>query len=72
MLEVTRSDKHKWNPPVPAAKRNYPMNCWWVAALSDEVNQNLLGRWLLDTPVLLYRTEDGRAVAIPSRIASLS
>lgn len=50
------------NPP-----RNYPYKCWWVAALSDQVGRELLGRWLLDTPVLLYRTEDGRAVAIENR-----
>src|SRR3954464_13073255 len=56
-----------WAPPRPAAERNYPMNCWWVAAFSDEVGRALLGRWLLDTPVLLYRTEDGRAVAIENR-----
>ena len=43
------------------------MNCWWVAAFSDEVGRDLLGRWLLDTPVLLYRLEDGRAVAIENR-----
>jgi vanillate O-demethylase monooxygenase subunit len=49
------------------AERNYPMNCWWVAAFSDEVGRALLGRWLLDTPVLLYRTEDGHAVAIENR-----
>jgi len=52
------------------------MNCWWVAAFSDEVGEGLLSRWLLDTPVLLYRTRDGRAVAIedrcPHRSAPLS
>jgi vanillate O-demethylase monooxygenase subunit len=52
------------------------MNCWWVAAFSDEVGERLLGRWLLDSPVLLYRAEDGHAVAIedrcPHRSAPLS
>jgi phenylpropionate dioxygenase-like ring-hydroxylating dioxygenase large terminal subunit len=52
------------------------MNCWWVAAFSAEVGQSLLGRWLLDTPVLLYRTESGQAVALedrcPHRSAPLS
>jgi vanillate O-demethylase monooxygenase subunit len=43
------------------------MNCWWVAALTDEVTRDLLGRWLCDTPVLLYRREDGTAVAIEDR-----
>jgi vanillate O-demethylase monooxygenase subunit len=43
------------------------MNCWWVAALSSEVDRNLSGRWLLNTPVLLYRTEDGRVIALHDR-----
>jgi vanillate O-demethylase monooxygenase subunit len=59
--------RNGWAPPRPKDDRNYPMNCWWVAAFSDEVDRTLLGRWLLDTPVLLYRTEDGRAVAIENR-----
>lgn len=46
---------------------NYPRNCWWVAAFSDEVGRDLLGRWLLDTPVLLYRREDGSVAAIEDR-----
>lgn len=56
-----------WRPPVAAAKRNYPMNCWWVAALSSEVDRKLSSRWLLDTAVLLYRGEDGRAIALEDR-----
>lgn len=47
------SKPEKWTAPTPASKRNYPMNCWWVAAFADEVGEALLGRWLLDTPVLL-------------------
>ena len=31
------------------------------------VGRALIGRWLLDTPVLLYRTSDGRAVALDNR-----
>lgn len=65
-----------WRPPSPPEARNYPLNCWWVAAFADEVGEGLLGRWLVDTPVLLYRTEAGEAVAIedrcPHRSAPLS
>jgi vanillate O-demethylase monooxygenase subunit len=65
-----------WRPPTPPEERNYPHNCWWVAAFSDEVGRELLGRWLLDTPVLLYRKADGSAVALedrcPHRAAPLS
>jgi phenylpropionate dioxygenase-like ring-hydroxylating dioxygenase large terminal subunit len=56
-----------WKPAIDPATRNYPYNCWWVAAFSDEVSRNMLGRWLLDTPVLLYRREDGTAVALENR-----
>ncbi len=56
--------------------RNYPYNCWWVAASGHEVGRSLLSRWLLDTPVLLYRTESGQVVAMedrcPHRLAPLS
>jgi vanillate O-demethylase monooxygenase subunit len=66
----------RWHAPTPVEGRNYPYNCWWVAGFSSEVEHDLIGRWLLDTPVLLYRTEDGRAVAIenrcPHRAAPLS
>jgi phenylpropionate dioxygenase-like ring-hydroxylating dioxygenase large terminal subunit len=56
-----------WRAPTPPAMRNYPHNCWWVAAFSNEVTRDLLGRWLLNTPVLLYRKEDGAAVALENR-----
>jgi vanillate O-demethylase monooxygenase subunit len=65
-----------WTPPLPADERNYPMNCWWVAALCDEVGDALLGRWLCDTPVVLYRKQDGTIAALedrcPHRSAPLS
>ena len=56
-----------WRTPTPQEGRNYPYNCWWVAAFSNEVGRDLLGCWLLDTPVLLYRRENGEAVAIENR-----
>jgi phenylpropionate dioxygenase-like ring-hydroxylating dioxygenase large terminal subunit len=61
------SRRSAWAPPVPKSARNYPLNCWWVAGFVDEVTQDLLGRWLCDTPVLLYRLGDGTAVAIEDR-----
>ncbi|MXO71803.1 aromatic ring-hydroxylating dioxygenase subunit alpha [Alteraurantiacibacter buctensis] len=74
--QAQATPENVWPPPRPAGERNYPMNCWWVAALADEVTQDLLGRWLCDTPVLLYRREDGTAIAIedrcPHRSAPLS
>lgn len=50
-----------------APARNYPLNCWWVAAFGDEVTRTPLARWLLDTPVVLYRTEGGDVVALEDR-----
>jgi phenylpropionate dioxygenase-like ring-hydroxylating dioxygenase large terminal subunit len=67
MLAESNSKKSQWMPPTPPDKRNYPMNCWWVAAFSSEVGEQPLSRWLLDLPVLLYRTEEGNAVAIEGR-----
>lgn len=50
-----------------ATARNYPLNCWWVAAFGEEVTRTPLARWLLDTPVMLYRTEAGEIVALEDR-----
>jgi vanillate O-demethylase monooxygenase subunit len=38
-----------------------------VAALGNEVGRTPLGRWLLDTPVVLYRTDAGQIVALEDR-----
>ena len=55
---------------------NYPRNMWWVAAHRDEVTTKPLSRWLLETPVVLYRLEDGTPAALydrcPHRWAPLS
>ncbi|MBQ0985242.1 aromatic ring-hydroxylating dioxygenase subunit alpha [Streptomyces sp. F63] len=42
-------------------------NQWYVAAYGREVGRELLGRTVLGEPILLYRTEDGRAVALSDR-----
>lgn len=42
----------------------WPYEQWWVAALSGEIGRNLLGRTILNKPVILYRKEDGEAVAL--------
>ena len=55
---------------------NYPRNMWWVAARGDEVTEKPLARWILETPVVLYRLEDGTPSALynrcPHRWAPLS
>lgn len=49
--------------------RRYPTNAWYVLATSDEVGGRPLGRRGVDTPVVLYRTADGTAVALEDRCA---
>jgi vanillate O-demethylase monooxygenase subunit len=55
---------------------DFPLNTWWVAALSNEIGDDLLARRLLNKPVVLYRTQAGAPVAMldrcPHRFASLS
>ena len=48
-------------------KPNYPFNCWYVAATSDEVGPTPLGRRLLGLPVVLYRRGSGEVVAMEDR-----
>ena len=55
------------NASSPEEARNYPLNCWYVAATSQEVGRKLLGRRLLDEEVLLYRQESGTIVALEDR-----
>lgn len=42
-------------------------NCWYVAAASHELGRALVGRTLLNEPVVLYRKEDGTPVALEDR-----
>lgn len=51
-------------------------NAWYVAALPEELDDGLLGRTILDDPVVLYRQEDGTPAALfglcPHRFAPLA
>jgi vanillate O-demethylase monooxygenase subunit len=42
-------------------------NSWYVAATADELGRALLARTFLDEPVVLYRRQDGRPVALEDR-----
>lgn len=44
-----------------------PRNCWYVAAFINEIGDELLERWLLNEPVVIYRKEGGEAVAVNGR-----
>lgn len=59
------------------AKPRFLLNDWYCAALSTEIGpEALFHRRLLDIPVLIYRLQDGRPVALhdrcPHRFAQLS
>ncbi|MDD1476031.1 aromatic ring-hydroxylating dioxygenase subunit alpha [Arthrobacter sp. AL08] len=54
----------------------YPLNAWYVAAWDHEVTRKPMPRRIADRPLALYRTEDGKAVALADacwhRLAPLS
>ena len=45
----------------------FPRNHWYVVASSEEVGRELLARTVCGEPLVLYRTEDGRPVALADR-----
>jgi vanillate O-demethylase monooxygenase subunit len=54
----------------------HPLNAWYVAAWDHEVTRKPLARRIANRPLALYRTEDGKAVALADacwhRLAPLS
>jgi vanillate O-demethylase monooxygenase subunit len=51
-----------------AAARNYPLNCWYVAARSGEVTDgDLTAVRVADTPIVLVRGGDGSVAALEDR-----
>lgn len=48
---------------------NYPKDCWYVAATSDEVGEGFAARRVLDTPVVLFRLSDGSIAVLEDRCA---
>lgn len=55
---------HPAGPSSPAPAANYPLNCWYVAAASEEVGPRLLARTVLGRPVVCYRLRSGAVVAL--------
>jgi vanillate O-demethylase monooxygenase subunit len=55
---------------------DYPLNAWYVAAWDHEVTRKILARTIAGRPLAIYRTEDGRPVALADacwhRLAPLS
>ena len=54
----------------------HPLNAWYVAAWDHEVTRKPMSRRIANRPLALYRTEDGKAVALADacwhRLAPLS
>ena len=46
---------------------DFPLNMWYVAAQSKELNAEPLARTLLNQQIVLYRTKDGRVNALEDR-----
>lgn len=44
-----------------------PRNQWYVAAWSSEITRKPMERWILNEPLVFYRTERGEAVALAGR-----
>ena len=52
---------------APLAPAVPPRNVWYVGAWSREVCEQPLARRILDTPVVFFRGEDGKAAALQNR-----
>ncbi|MBW4793173.1 aromatic ring-hydroxylating dioxygenase subunit alpha [Pseudomonas tolaasii] len=50
-------------PKAPA----FPLNQWYVAALSSELKDKPVGRTLLNKPIVLFRMGDGQVAALEDR-----
>ena len=66
---MSRQDLSTRSSATLESKRNYPYNCWWVAATIREVSRKPLSRWLLEQRVALFRLQDGTPVALEDRCA---
>ena len=45
----------------------YVRNAWYVAAWSEEIDAGLLGRTIMDQPIVLFRNSDGKVAALEDR-----
>jgi vanillate O-demethylase monooxygenase subunit len=55
--------------PRRASTTAVPSDCWYAAAPASSVGRELLALRALDRPVVVFRTEDGTAVALEDRCA---
>ncbi|MGE8303548.1 MULTISPECIES: aromatic ring-hydroxylating dioxygenase subunit alpha [Pseudomonas] len=52
---------------APAKPSTFPLNQWYVAALGWELKDRPVGRTLLNTSVVMFRTADGKVAALEDR-----
>jgi len=52
---------------APATRASFPLNMWYVAALSSELKDKPIARTLLNEAVVLYRSADGEVGALEDR-----
>ena len=51
-----------------AQYENFLQNCWYVAAWDHElIDGKLLARTILEEPILLYKGDSGKAIALEDR-----
>src|SRR5258706_15546750 len=73
--KVSRCRKLAGNPklqevPMASPAGTFLMNCWYVAAWDYELaGDKLLERTLLEHPVVLYKRDSGKVVALDNRSA---
>ena len=49
---------------MDVTESTFPINAWYAAAWDVEVKRNLMPRTICNKPVVLYRKQDGTAVAL--------
>jgi vanillate O-demethylase monooxygenase subunit len=57
------------SPSTSAPDTNFPLNCWYVVATTDEIDGKLNARRVLGRPVVLYRRSTGEVTALDDRCA---
>jgi len=66
-VAVDSSEVRRHGKLTCPAFQDFPRNAWYVVACSPEVKEEPLARRVLNTPVVLFRDENGQAVALFDR-----
>ena len=63
--------QHFKNDKIPDDRENsvpaYPLDMWYVVALSKELSSAPIARTVLDHPIVIYRTPDERVHVLEDR-----